>query len=176
MPLEREIIEEFNRSIEGVLYETADIGIKKVEAIPTTPDNLLNSGILVIIGLSGDKTGEVILELEKEVAGKIVAKFQNNLPGVKTDDIDTAVILEFYNLVIGRVITSLFENNGIEINISSPILIISDSLDIRTYRKESIQLKYETMEGDFSLLLSVTDTPNKSHSYDDFDDDDYLNF
>lgn len=174
--MEREIIEIFKNSVESLLDEVADSGIKKIDVLSIKPEKLIKTGIVVIISVVGDKSGEIIIEFNKDIGLKLVEKLSKGQTTDINSEIGTATVLEFCNLLMGRTITALLENNGLDLNVSSPVLILSDSMDIITYRKESVHLKFETTIGEFSFILSLVDSPQRLNSEDNFSNEDLLNF
>jgi len=176
--VEREIIEVFKESFENVLNEVADIGIKKIEVSSIKPDKLIKTGFIIVISIIGDKSGEVLFEINNETAMNLIQKMSTNknINNILKEEDNYSLILEFLNILLGRVITNLLENYGVELNISNPILIISNSMEIRTFRKESLYLIFETTIGQIGILISLVDINTQIKTNEKFLNDDFLNF
>ncbi len=176
--MEREIIEVFKESFENILNDVADTGIKKIDVTSIKPDKLIKTGIIVIISIIGDKSGELLFEISNETAKNLIEKMSNNknLNNIMKEEENYSLILEFINIALGRVITNLLENYGVELNISNPILIISNSMEIRTFRKESLYLIFETTIGQIGILISLVDINTQIKTNEKFLNDDFLNF
>lgn len=174
--VERGIIEFFKNSVEQLLDELADIGVKKVELIPYKNTNKFQTGIVIIFTLSGDKSGEIMFAFDNNVIKKLLTHINKDILNKNDDELFSATILEFCNMIIGKTITLLLEENGLDLNISSPILISSESMEIRTFKKESIHLNFDSSIGNFSLFLSMVDTNTDVPGKKPLDNDDIVDF
>lgn len=158
--MERGIIEFFKLSVEQILDDMADIGIKKVELIPYKNTSKFETGLVTIFTIYGDKQGEIIFAYHNEVIDKLVAKLHSDdFDKNENEEVYSATIIELCNTILGKALTYLLEENGLEINISSPIMIASESMEIKTLKKESIHLLFDSSIGDFSLFISMVE-PN----------------
>jgi CheY-specific phosphatase CheX len=165
--LERGIIEFFKNSVEQLLDEIADIGVKKVELIPYKNTNKFETGVVVIFTLSGDKSGEIMFAFGNDVIEMLLKQINKDLfNSNKKDELYSATILEFCNMIVGKTITQLLEDNGLELNISSPIMILSELMEIKTFKKESVHLKFDSSIGNFSIFLSMVETLNNDYDQD----------
>jgi len=90
-----------------------------------------SSEIAVVIGVTGKLRGAFIISSSKEVAYAMASKLMGGLDtsGLGTYDIAEA-IAEFANIVAGNSMITL-EQNGMDINISPPTIVIGQGEDLR---------------------------------------------
>ncbi|HPQ20166.1 MAG TPA: hypothetical protein PKX90_12970, partial [bacterium] len=112
--MEREIIEVFKESFENILNDVADTGIKKIDVTSIKPDKLIKTGFIIVISIIGDKSGEVLFEINNETAMNLIQKMSTNknINNILKEEDNYSLILEFLNILLGRVITNLLENYG----------------------------------------------------------------
>lgn len=80
----------------------------------------LNDTLVIIIGLTGERKGQVMIVLEEKVACDIASKMMM-MPVAKMDELAESAISELGNMIMGNAAT-IFSTKGIAIDITPPTL------------------------------------------------------
>ncbi|MCR5793022.1 MAG: chemotaxis protein CheX [Lachnospiraceae bacterium] len=111
-----------------------------------------SDSIVIIIGVTGEMRGQVMLGFENPVACDIASKMCM-MPITVLDEISTSAICELGNMIMGNTAT-LFSNNDIGIDITPPTLCTGDvSFSANFTRNICIPIKYGEHTIEFNLSL-----------------------
>lgn len=89
--------------------------------------------LLVIIGLSGEMTGKVMIALDKPSCLYIASKMMGGM-AVEFDEVTKSAVGEMCNMILGTTAT-IFANKGIKIDITSPTIIEASQMLISQKEK-----------------------------------------
>lgn len=110
------------------------------------------NGIAIIIGLTNDVQGSVIVNVDSETAGK-VAKLMGE--EIFDDTIVYAAIGELSNIIVGRAVTNL-ENEGFDVGVTPPVIIKGNQFEYTSFHTEVLYVEINTIIGGFNLFLTLT--------------------
>ncbi len=82
------------------------------------------NGVMIMVGVTGDIRGQVIISLEEVVALDIASKMCM-MQVTEIDDLVQSALSEFGNMILGNAATLLFSNN-IGIDITPPTVYVGD--------------------------------------------------
>jgi len=90
-----------------------------------------SSEIAVVIGITGEWRGAFVISASKDVAHSVASKLMGGLDTSQLGNYDIAeAIAEYGNIVAGNAMISL-EQNGDDVNISPPTIIIGQGEELR---------------------------------------------
>lgn len=139
----------FDSVLEQVIYMKPERGNLFVK------EGSVNSGDVVIsIGVTGDLTGTVVLNMSEETAKLIASKMMMGMEVKELDDMAKSAISELGNMIAGNS-ASHFMNMGKDINITPPSLYTGKNMTIYAYKGKAIcvpmKIEQQVVEIDISL-------------------------
>ena len=84
----------------------------------------ISEQVAIIIGLTGQITGNVIFTMQYNVACSIASKMMMGMPVSELDAMSSSAISELANMISGNVAT-LFASNGIVLDITPPKFMVN---------------------------------------------------
>lgn len=79
-----------------------------------------NESIIIMIGITGELRGQVVMSFQNDVAVDIASKMMG-MPVVDMDDMAKSAIGELGNMILGTTAT-IFSSNGISVDITPPTI------------------------------------------------------
>lgn len=96
-----------------------DVTIGKPEITKTEFDE---SSVIIMLGITGQVKGQVLLDMSEEVAKQIASKMMMGMPIENLDDMALSAISELGNMIMGNAAT-IFSNGDTIIDITPPSTI-----------------------------------------------------
>lgn len=142
----------FATAAEEVLNQVLEEPVKVGEAFNcTSPVEVME--VVVILGLTGDLEGRVLLELSEKTALKVVEAMNFGEAFDNLDSMARATLSELGNLVAGRALT-LFNDDGGHLSMTPPMLLCG--IGMRASDKHPVHtIPVETGHGPVRINLSV---------------------
>lgn len=102
-----------------------------------------NDSIIIVIGVTGEMRGQVLIEMKTQVACDIASKMCM-MPVTQMDDLSKSAIGELGNMIMGNAAT-IFSTKGIGIDITPPVLAVG-TMSISNLQSKNIcvPLIYDT--------------------------------
>lgn len=99
--------------------------------------------VIIVIGVTGEMRGQVLIEMRLQVACDIASKMCM-MPVTQMDEISKSAIGELGNMIMGNAAT-IFSTKGIGIDITPPVLAMG-SMSISNFQSKNIciPLVYDT--------------------------------
>jgi len=102
----------------------------------------LDNTIVILIGVTGEMKGQVMIAFEHEIACDIASKMMM-MPITEMDEISRSAICELGNMILGNTAT-IFSTKGIEIDITPPTVGNGSMVFTNNFAQNiSIPLEYE---------------------------------
>lgn len=92
---------------------------------------------VVMIGITGQLQGQVILSMKVEVACEIASKMMMGMPVPELNDMARSALGELMNMVMGNAVTAFF-NKGITLDITPPTIFLSNNLTMNVGNSKMI--------------------------------------
>lgn len=149
------------QSFEEIMLEVTGEGIVADNEFTIQPENRLS--LSIIIGLSGNTNGRILLNTSVEYGMNIAIAMNFGDPLENEDDLHV-YLAEFANMFCGRAATHI--NNAFgkrEIWISPPAIFSAKDLEIVTPNVSSMKAYYECSLGRFVVDMGFSES-----TYDDF--------
>ena len=87
------------------------------------------NALVIIIGVTGNMKGQVILSLNIPSACLIASKMMMGMPVTELNDMAKSAISELSNMILGNAAT-VFSKKGLSLDITPPSVCLGDNLDI----------------------------------------------
>ncbi len=147
-----EYINPFVESAMNVLKTTVSDNIKR--GTPRLSNNI-NSimGVAIIVGLAGQVSGRVVIDMNSETALKI-ASSMNGEELSEFDDLVCATLTELGNMITGNAVTKLHQL-GFKFDLTPPALFTGDNLRITDNKIESLVVPIELPEGNIEINVAI---------------------
>lgn len=100
-----------------------------------TDCNFDEDAVIIVIGVTGEMRGQVLLEMKNTVACDIASKMCM-MPVAQMDDLSKSAIGELGNMVMGNAAT-IFSTRGIGIDITPPVLAMG-KMSISNFSSKNI--------------------------------------
>lgn len=148
-----EYINPFLIATTGVLRDMCQIELKVAKPYVKTTE-FANDSILIMIGVTGEMRGQIIIALTVDNACDIASKMMMGMPVAELDDISISAISELGNMIMGNTATIL-STKGIGIDITPPTICRGNLSITTSYAKNiCIPFSYENkviMELDIAI-------------------------
>lgn len=104
--------------------------------------NFTEETIVILIGITGEMRGQVMIAFENQIACEIASKMCM-MPITQMDDLSTSAICELGNMIMGNTAT-VFSTQGIGIDITPPTVCVGNVTFSNNFTKNiCIPLTYE---------------------------------
>lgn len=104
--------------------------------------------VIVLIGLTGELEGNVIMSLKQPLACKITSIMLGGMPIVGIDEMAISAISELCNMILGNV-ASIFAENNINIDITPPSILNWETFLKLTPKWKLICIPLELTDGEY---------------------------
>ncbi|HEO65198.1 MAG TPA: chemotaxis protein CheX [Spirochaetes bacterium] len=147
-----EYINPFVEASCDILEEVLDVKIEKEELfLKETTVPIL--GVAVLIGLTGNVRGRVLIDMEQDTALKI-AGIMNMEEIAVFDEMAKATITELANMIGGRAITEL-HNEGFDFEVSPPTIFTGTDMEVSSPHLEAFIVPLDTPFGRIEVNVAV---------------------
>ena len=116
------------------------------------------SQVMIMIGVVGKIAGQVCFELSVETAKNIASAMMGGMPISEFDEMSKSAVAEMGNMIMGTTST-IFDNNGININITPPSLLTGEKVEISN-KVPTIVIPME-LQGFGTIAMNLTAEENK---------------
>lgn len=150
--MNEEIVNAFKNSVFNVIPM---LGIEDVKFVGEKEHNkqIESSGVICIIGIIGELTGNVFLSMDEECAKKIASYMMFGMELDEFNDLAQSAISELSNMLAANASITLSET-GKKIDISTPTLMIGEFTVISSFPDVvSLDMLVENMP--FNIYLSI---------------------
>jgi chemotaxis protein CheX len=144
--MKAEYINPFIQSSVSVVSQTTGIsptvGKIYIKNLPYKGDN-----VVVIIGLTGEIQGNVVISLKKTLACTIASAMMGGMPVPELDEMAKSAISELCNMILGNT-ASIFYNNNIKIDITPPTLLTGENLQLSQSKSVVMCIPIQFQDGE----------------------------
>lgn len=120
----------FVESFHSVMSQIG-FGDTQLCGITTRTEEVNTSGVLVVLGIVGHMKGNVVYTMDIEAAKKIASTMMMGMPVEELCDMSKSALAELTNMLTATAAT-LFSNDGIAIEISTPTLLLGENVNVKT--------------------------------------------
>lgn len=148
-----EYINPFIESSKSIINQTTgfnpSLGKIYIKSTPYKGDD-----VIVLIGLTGEIQGNVIISLKKELACKIAAAMMGETSLLELGEIGKSAISELCNMILGNA-ASIFYKRNISIDITPPTIFTGDNIELSLGKSVIVCVPLEFDDGN-SMDINIT--------------------
>lgn len=116
------------------------------------PSEVKATGVAMLVGIVGDKKGNVVYSLSVDDSLKIVSKMMGGMEIAELDDMSKSALSELSNILTANATTN-FSTLGINLDISVPTMLTGEDFVINIGHKQVLGVDF--MIGDISLRVYI---------------------
>lgn len=103
---------------------------------------IIASGIVLTLGIVGDKKGNVAYAIDTEGAKKIASIMMMGMPVDELDDMAKSAISELSNMLTANASIN-FSNDSINIDISPPTMLSGDNIELNMSKEHVVCVEFD---------------------------------
>lgn len=146
------LINPFISAITGILPQLGFKNIKR-KSLALSKSKIKLDGIVLNLGIVGDKTGNVIYNISEDT-GKIIASTMMGADIKILDDLAKSAISEMSNMLTANSTINL-SNSGINVDISVPTMLYGNDIDIEMSKANTIFISFDVDGMNFDTYISI---------------------
>jgi chemotaxis protein CheX len=142
--------------LDAVRYTLEQFGVADIKRGNIEKKKALNigKGINSIVGIVGGIKGNIAYSMSEQTAKNIISAMMMGMPVDTIDDIGKSAIGELSNMITGHASVALYDN-GYNINITPPVIMINVSGDSIVSFVETIVVDLETSLGKIQVNIGL---------------------
>lgn len=147
-----EYINPFIEASQNVLRDFCRIEVKLGKPYITNA-SYEGDTLIIIVGITGDLRGQVIINMKYEVACSIASTMMMGMPVPELNDMAKSAVSELANMILGNSAT-LFSKKGIVLDITPPSICFGSNLSISVSDSKTICIPLHFEDGQ-SIEINV---------------------
>lgn len=147
-----EYINPFVESAMQILSATVSKDLKRMD-ISLKPSLTPMMGVVIIVGLAGQVSGRLIIDMSRSTALK-VASAMNQEELKEFDELAFATLTELANMITGKAVTKLHEL-GFQFDLTPPALFTGDNIQISDNKIESLVVPIDMPQGKIEIIVGI---------------------
>lgn len=151
--MDARVVNSFINAARNVMksYLTDGVEVGKV----TVRSSCYPSGELnILLGVLGKMRGEIVYGMSLDTAKAVVSKMMGGAEVTEMDEMAISAIGEFGNMISGNATTNM-SNQGIECNLSPPLVIIGHNVEVHTLQIKALNIPLNTEVGEISMNVAL---------------------
>ena len=147
------LVNPFLQAIQNIMPQ---LGFKMVNRgrLSLGEKDLHGQGVTIIVGLSEQAQGNVVYNMTRETACQIASTMMNGMPVTELDELAQSAVSELGNMLTANAATN-FSTLGLNVNISSPSMIIGHDFKIKLNKEKYIVMEMIVDELKFEVSLAI---------------------
>jgi chemotaxis protein CheX len=113
--------------------------------------------VVLLVGVTGEIKGQVIINLDLDVAKKIASRMMMGMEVNELDEMSKSAISELGNMIMGNS-TTLIANQGITIDITPPTLMVGKDINLSFNDAITIGLPLHSEIGDIIYDIALKES------------------
>ncbi len=152
-----EYINPFVKASQDVLMQAANEKTNVGELI-LQDSCFKGNNVIIIIGVAGDAKGQVVFNLSQQSACNLASRMMCGMPVLKLDEMAKSAIGELANMISGNAAT-IFFSQKITLDITPPIVMCGDNIEISTTKFKSVSVPLDMEDGSmFQINISLSES------------------
>ncbi|WKY42968.1 chemotaxis protein CheX [Eubacteriaceae bacterium ES2] len=145
-----------NPFIEAVNAVLPQLGFQNIETKTVTQKTgkLAFHGVVLTLGIVGDKKGNVVYSIDLEGAKNIASIMMMGMPVEEFDDMAQSALSELSNMLTANA-TINFSNEGITVDISVPTLMHGERIELSLNKEEILEVTFDIDGVNLSINLAM---------------------
>lgn len=119
-----------------------------------TQTNYKNEVFIVMLGITGQLHGQIILAMETPIAKDLASRMMMGMPVDELDDMARSALGELMNMMMGNAMT-VFSEMGILLDITPPTIFLSSDLSLNVGDSKMIGIPLSFPSGKIELNVAI---------------------
>jgi chemotaxis protein CheX len=136
-----------------VINQTCGIELKPGKPY-VTQSEYTDDVFVVLLGITGQLHGQVILAMSKEIAKVLASKMMMGMPVPELNDMAKSALGELMNMMMGNAMT-IFAEKNILLDITPPTIFVSKDLSLNVGDSRMIAIPLEFDAGMLELNIAI---------------------
>lgn len=125
------------------------MGKPYLKTSPFTAENMI-----IVVGITGEIRGQAVISMGIDMAKTIASAMMMGMPVHEMDEMAKSALSELGNMIMGNSATLLF-NQGINIDITPPTLMMGENMSISSAQMTTISVPLNSDQGSITFDISV---------------------
>ena len=143
------LINPFIGAVTGLMPQIGFSNITR-KGISLKEKKFMVSGVVLTLGIVGDKKGNVVYSIDMDGAKKIASTMMMGMPVEELDDMSKSALSELSNMLTANASIN-FSNDGINVDISVPTMMYGEEIEINLQKDNIVCIDFD-VDG---IVLSV---------------------
>lgn len=145
-----------NPFIEAVNAVLPQLGFQNIEQkeIGEKTGKLSFNGVVLTLGIVGEKKGNVVYSIDLEGAKNIASIMMMGMPVEEFDDMAQSALSELSNMLTANA-TINFSNDGVNVDISVPTLMHGEKIELSLNKAEILAADFNIDGVNLSIHLAI---------------------
>jgi Predicted inhibitor of MCP methylation, homolog of CheC len=143
------LINPFIGAVTGIMPQVGFSSITR-KGISLKGKKFIVSGVVLTLGIVGDKKGNVVYSIDMDGAKKIASTMMMGMPVEELDDMSKSALSELSNMLTANASIN-FSNDGINVDISVPTMMYGEEIEINLQKDNIVCIDFD-VDG---IVLSV---------------------
>ncbi|WP_313568115.1 chemotaxis protein CheX [Acetoanaerobium noterae] len=143
------LINPFIGAVTGIMPQIGFSSITR-KGISLKEKKFMASGVVLTLGIVGDKKGNVVYSIDMDGAKKIASTMMMGMPVEELDDMSKSALSELSNMLTANASIN-FSNDGINVDISVPTMMYGEEIEINLQKDNIVCIDFD-VDG---IVLSV---------------------
>ena len=143
------LINPFIGAVTGIMPQIGFSNITR-KGISLKEKKFMVSGVVLTLGIVGDKKGNVVYSIDMDGAKKIASTMMMGMPVEELDDMSKSALSELSNMLTANASIN-FSNDGINVDISVPTMMYGEEMEINLQKDNIVCIDFD-VDG---IVLSV---------------------
>lgn len=152
MAVNMDMINPFISAAQSVLRDMAQMATRMGKPYLKNPE-YVGRMITMIVGMTGEMRGQVILSLKEEEACQIASQMMG-VPVATLNDMAKSAVSELANMILGNAAT-IFSTKGISVDITPPNLVIGNNLSFSISGTKTVCVPLNSDDGSTLIELNI---------------------
>jgi chemotaxis protein CheX len=153
--MKAELINPFVQASVDIISMMTQINLQK--GTPRLVEDIkLESDIGIVIGLTGEIRGQVVIRMKIEDAKTVISKMMGGVEVTEIDSMGKSAISELGNMILGTSANNLY-SLGYTIDITPPSILSGDGIIYSTVDQNIIEMPFESEEINVRVAISLVE-------------------
>ena len=135
------MINPFIGAVTGIMPQIGFANVTR-KGISLKDKKFIVNGVVLTLGIVGDRKGNVVYSIDMEGAKKIASTMMMGMPVDELDDMSKSALSELSNMLTANASIN-FSNDGINIDISVPTMMYGEEIEVNLQKSNIICIEFD---------------------------------
>ncbi len=135
------MINPFIGAVTGIMPQIGFTSVSR-KGISLKDKKFIVNGVVLTLGIVGDKKGNVVYSIDMEGAKKIASTMMMGMPVDELDEMAKSALSELSNMLTANASIN-FSNDGINVDISVPTMMFGEEIEVNLQKDNIICIEFD---------------------------------